>query len=321
VINQREVNKAELDQRKVPLENLSPFTDFQALNFKDTSELEPLPNEIIGQERAVRAMDFGLRMKHEGYNLFLSGPVGTGKTTYAYAKVSEIAKKDSTPGDVAYVYNFQQPDFPMVLEFNAGEAAVFKKDIEELVQELRTEIKKTFDSEDFEARQAQIRRKFETRINDLWYGMENAALRKGFSVQKSSTGIFTVPIDQEGKPMPREEFLKLPEEKQAEINAQVQDVQAEVNDVLRKIRSLEKDMRKEIANVERETGLYSAGYLINQLKEDYKEYPKVGDYLDNVLEDVIHNLTTSEWMERKKKLQACCCHPKRNKLRSFKSIR
>ena len=178
----------------------------------------------------------------------------------------------------------------MVLEFNAGEAAIFKRDMEELVKELRTELKKIFDSEDYAGRQTQIKRKYEMQINSLWYGMEHAAVRKGFSVQKTSTGIFTVPLDAEGKPMPREEFLKLPEEKQAEINLQAQEVQGEVNDALRKIRALEKEMRLEVNNLERETGLYAAGYLINLMKEDYKEYPKVGEYLDNVLEDVINNL-------------------------------
>jgi len=288
--NRREIDKGKLEQKRVPLSSLTVHTDDEVLDFNDTSELEPLKGGIIGQERAVRAMDFGLRMRHSGYNLFLTGPVGTGKTSYACAKVSEIAKEDPTPGDICYVYNFEQPDFPMVLEFNAGEAAVFKKEMEELVQELRTEIKKSFDSEDYEARQAQIRRKFETQINNLWYGMENSAVKRGFAVQKTSTGIYTVPLDAEGKPMPREDFLKLPEYKQVEINQEVQDVQAEVNDVLRKIRALEKEMRREVTNVERETALYAAGYLINQMKEDYKEYPKVGQYLDQVLEDVIDNL-------------------------------
>lgn len=286
----REINDIKLEQRKVPVGKLTANSFIEGLNFKDTSELKPLKSGIIGQERAVKAMDFGLRVKEAGYNLFLTGPVGTGRTTYAQAKVQEVAKKDGTPGDICYVYNFEQPDFPMVLEFNAGEAAVFKKDMEELVKDLRTEIKKTFDSEDYEARQTQIRRKYDSQINSLWYGMEHVALKMGFTVQKTSTGIFTVPVDAEGKPMPREEFLKLPEERQRELNAQVADVQAEVNDALRKIRALEKTMRTELTELERETGLYSAGYLINQMKEEYSEYPRVGEYLEQVLEDVINNL-------------------------------
>lgn len=286
----REVSKTELEQRRVPLVNLTVSNSYTELNFSDTSELQPLQQGIIGQNRAVKAMDFGLRVKQPGYNLFLTGSVGTGRTSYALCKVKEIAKTDNTPGDVCYVYNFKQPDFPVVVEFNAGEAAVFKREMEELVEDLRTDIKKSFDSDDYEARQTQIRRKFESQINSLWYGMEHYALEKGFTIQKSSTGIFTVPIDDEGKPIAREDFLKLPEERQAELNMQVQDVQAEVNDVLRKIRALEKNMRQEVNNAERETGLYSAGYLINQMKEEYKEYPKVGEYLDEVLEDVINNL-------------------------------
>lgn len=288
--NTREADRAKLEQKKVPLENLTASNIVEFLDFKDTSELQPLHEGIIGQERAERAMDFGLRLKQPGYNLFLTGPAGTGKSSYSYSQVRKVAKKDSTPGDICYVYNFEQPDFPMVLEFNAGEAAVFKKDMEELVRDLRTEIKKTFDSEDYEARQTQIRRKYETQINSLWYGMEHSAINMGFTVQKTSTGIFTVPIDAEGKPMPREDFLKLPEERQKELNAQVEDVQAQVNDALRKIRGLEKLMRKELTGLERETGLYSAGYLIKQMKEEYSEYSRVGEYLDQVLDDVINNL-------------------------------
>jgi lon-related putative ATP-dependent protease len=286
----KEAEKTDLEKRQVPVSNLTATLGCETLNFKDTSELEPLKGGIVGQERAVRAMDFGLRIKHFGYNIYLSGPTGTGKTTYAAAKVKEIAKGEPTPGDICYVYNFEQPDFPQVLEFNAGEAAVFKKEMEELIEDLKTEIKKSFESEEYEARHTQIRRKWETQINTLWYGMENAAMRKGFSVQKTPTGIFTVPLDAEGKTIPREEFLQLPEATQARINSVAQEVQAEINDALRKIRGMEKEMRKELANMERETGLYSAGYLVNQMKEEYKEYPKVGEYLDDVLEDIINNL-------------------------------
>lgn len=290
-MKRKEADKRELEQRQVPVDSLTAVFGCDALNFKDTSELAPLQEGIVGQERAVQAMDFGLRIKHFGYNLYLSGSTGTGKTSYAVSKVREIAKDDPTPGDICYVYNFEQPDFPHVLEFNAGEAAVFKKEMEELIQELKTEIRKSFESDDYEDRHTQIRRKWETQINNLWYGMENAAMKQGFSVQKSSTGIFTVPLDEEGKPIPREDFLKLPEPKQSQINLIAQDVQGEVNDALRKIKVMEKDMRQELDNVERETGLYAAGYLVNQMKEEYKEYPKVADYLDDVLEDIINNLT------------------------------
>lgn len=287
----RQMDSRKFEERKVPAADLTTSSlDHEVLNFKDTSELEPLRGGIVGQERAVKAMDFGLRMKHAGYNLYLAGPVGTGKTSYAVSRVQEIAQGDPTPGDICFVYNFEQPDCPRVLEFGPGEAAVFKREMEELIRDLKTEIKKSFESEDYEARQTQIRRKFETKINTLWYGMENEAMKRGFSVQKSSTGIYTVPLDDQGKPMPREDFLQLPEAKQAEINFAAQGVQSEVNDALRKIRAMEKEMRWELSNAERETGLYSAGYLVNQMKEEYREYPLVGEYLDNVLEDVINNL-------------------------------
>ncbi|NLO90026.1 MAG: AAA family ATPase [Clostridia bacterium] len=286
----KKVEEQKIEERKLSSGNLSAKCDPNIFGFSNTSEISPLPGGVIGQERAVKAMDFGLRVKQAGYNLFLTGPSGTGKTTYAEAKVKEIAEKEETPGDLCYVYNFEQPDRPLSLELKSGQGPIFKSDMEELIQDLKSEIKSRFDSDDYEERRNQIVRKYDAQMSDLWYSMENMAKERGFSVQKTTTGIYTVPTDEDGKPMPKEEFLKLPEEMQKRINAIAQEVQAEVNDSLRKLRHLEKLMRSELRELDRETGLFAAGYLVNLMKDKYKKFPKVVDYLDQVLGDVIENL-------------------------------
>jgi len=286
----KRIDERKIEERKLSSENLTAKCDPNVFGFHNTSEISPLSGGVIGQERAVKAMDFGLKVKQAGYNLFLTGPAGTGKTTYAETKVKEVAEKEKTPGDLCYVYNFEQPDHPLSLELKSGQGPIFKSDMEELIQDLKSEIKSRFDSDDYEERRNLIIRKYDAQMSDLWYSMENMAKERGFSIQKTTTGIFTVPTDEEGKPMPKEDFLKLPEEVQKEINARAQEVQAEVNDILRKLRHVEKLMRSELKKLEREIGLYAAGYLINLMKDKYREFPKVVNYLDQVLEDVIENL-------------------------------
>ncbi|HBT20785.1 MAG TPA: ATP-dependent protease [Peptococcaceae bacterium] len=288
--NLKKIDADKIEKKKLSAEKLAAKCDPNVFEFSNTSEISPLSGGVIGQERAVKAMDFGLKVKQAGYNLFLTGPAGTGKTTYAETKVKEIAEKEETPGDLCYVYNFEQPDHPLSLELKSGQGPIFKSDMQELIQDLKSEIKSRFDSDDYEERRNQIIRKYDAQMSDLWYSMENMAKERGFSIQKTPTGIFTVPTDEEGKPMPKEEFLKLPEDIQKEINARAQEVQAEVNEILRKLRHVEKMMRTELKKLEQETGLYAAGYLINLMKDKYRDFPKVVNYLDQVLEDVIENL-------------------------------
>ena len=119
----------------------------EELSFRTTAEIKPLEG-VIGQERAVKAFDFGLAVKMKGYNIYMAGPSGTGKTTYARNSTEKLAQTEPVPYDWCYVYNFQNPRSPLALRFEPGQGKQFKEDMAELVQLFKTELQKAFRAED-----------------------------------------------------------------------------------------------------------------------------------------------------------------------------
>ncbi|MCS7180301.1 MAG: AAA family ATPase, partial [bacterium] len=132
-----------MEKYEVSVEYLKAKYDLKFLEFNTTAEVPPLEG-IIGQERAKKALEFGLKIKSKGYNIFVSGITGSGRTTSVEQAVKKIAEEGKTPDDWCYVYNFNNPDTPNVLRFPPGKANEFKKDMELLVNELKAELPKTF---------------------------------------------------------------------------------------------------------------------------------------------------------------------------------
>lgn len=129
--------------KKLPSYKLREICDKETFSFKTTEELSPL-EDIIGQERAVRAMEFGLRIDRKGYNIFMTGLTGTGKTSYARSVVRRIAESHPAPEDILYVYNFTKPEKPKTIFLPAGKGSEFCTDMEELLQQIHEDIMRIF---------------------------------------------------------------------------------------------------------------------------------------------------------------------------------
>ena len=160
--------------------------------FETTGDIEPLEN-IIGQERAVKAMDFGLTIKRHGYNIFMTGVTGTGKTSYARSITREIAEKEPIPDDWCYIYNFKTPDEPMALNLPAGKGSIFAEDMDNLLEELKEEIPKVFKTEDYERQKGLIFKQFQETRNTLIEQLNRVAQENGFMLKRSSSGFLSVP--------------------------------------------------------------------------------------------------------------------------------
>ena len=260
-----------------------------SLPFKTTAEIKA-DEVIVGQDRAVRALELGLTLQQPGYNVYIAGPVGTGRTTYARKKVQAVAAAKPVPPDWCYVYNFQQPDQPAALSPPAGAGAKFRKDIDELIEELKDAIRKVFASETFETRRREVVQSFEQRIADIWKELETKARQLGFAIQRSPAGIATVPVGPSGEPITPELFNLLPEEQRNEITRRGRALQEEVGEVLRKVRIIEREARDAMRELEQRAVSSAAAHPITRLKERYADHPKIGAYLDQILADVVEHL-------------------------------
>jgi len=163
------------------------------LQFKTTEEVPPLEG-LLGQERAVRAMEFGLKVKRPGYNIFMTGLTGTGKTSYARSMVQTAAAQEPTPDDWCYVYNFENPEQPIALNLPAGQGAIFSQEMEELVEDLKEAIPKAFDSEDYERQKSIYMKQYQELRSALLDELNRAAQGQGFILRRTSSGFVTIPL-------------------------------------------------------------------------------------------------------------------------------
>lgn len=284
--------------KKLTVEDLCSNCDPSLFEFETTDELEPI-SDIIGQQRAVRAMEFGLKIEKKGYNIFVSGPTGTGKTTYARLAVSKAAKGKPVPDDVLYVYNFSKPEKPIALFLKAGMGYEFTKDMEKLVKEVKREINKVFDDESFEIRKQEVIEVYQKKSAEVFEKLEELAKAEGFIIQRSPQGFITVPL-KEGKPMSQEEFDALSDEERKAIEEKGRSLQPKIDEALRRVRLVDREAREELSKLERKTALSAINPLFEEITAKYAEFEGVVNYLKEVKDDMIKNLSAIRQSSREK---------------------
>jgi lon-related putative ATP-dependent protease len=269
-------------------EKLYKKCDPGIFEFETTEEIISLEG-IIGQERAVRAVEFGLRIKRHGYNTFITGLTGTGKTSYARSVTQEKASGEPVPNDWCYLYNFKNPGEPMVLSLPAGMGSIFVRDVNNLLEELKEEIPKAFDTEEYERQKGNILKEFQETRNALMEKLNRAAQENGFLLKRTSTGFLSVPLV-EGKELSEDEFNQLEQSEREKLDKKSTEIQLKAMEIARRIQNEEKAMKDCFRELEQKTGLHAAGHLIDEVKEKYSDFPRVINYLDEFKDDVLANL-------------------------------
>lgn len=177
-----------LDRHRLPASLLAPTVDPTRLGFADTSQVEPL-EETIGQERAVEALEFGLQMKSPGFNVFVSGPVGTGKGTLVRQMVQRLAQTAPSPPDWCFVHNFQDASRPACLSFPAGEGASFKRDMGTFIEGLRRDIPASFEGKKYLDAKARIIEETEGKKKSLFHDLTILCHQRGFVFEETPGGV------------------------------------------------------------------------------------------------------------------------------------
>ncbi|MEQ9620183.1 MAG: ATP-binding protein [Deltaproteobacteria bacterium] len=262
--------------------------DLSPLNFNTTEDLEPC-TEFIGQKRAVDAINFGLGMEFGEYNIFLVGPTGVGKTTTIENILSKVAGEEPTPNDWCYVYNFQDSNESKAIELPTGKGKLFKKDMDDFLQVLKTDIPRAFESKDFEDEKQNIMNEFQKRKNELFEQLQKKAAGENIQVQFSPTGIITIPLI-EGKPVTQENYNALDDKTKEEIKARKEKIDNEVADALKASRKLESEAGEKLKELEKRVALFSVRDLIENLREKYKIYPEIIDHLDQLQKHILENI-------------------------------
>jgi lon-related putative ATP-dependent protease len=257
--------------------------------FNTTDEL-PDVKETIGQEKALHALDFGLSLDSAGFNIFILGEHGTGKMTTVKSFLSRKAMNEPVPQDWCYVYNFKDPDTPVAISLNPGDAVVFQKNMEELIKILKVEIPKVFESKEYEKQKNKIVEESQKKQKEIFSSLEDEAQDKGFAVRKTVSGLIIIPVKKTGEPLTEEDYELLDERTRKKIDEIGKTLQEKLNDVVRVARESEKMVKEAIGRLEKEAALSAVGHLIDELKNKYKEHEKITIYLEDIKENILENL-------------------------------
>lgn len=276
--------------REVPVKELRATVDPESLPFENTASLDPPKERILGQERASDAIKFGMGMKTDGYHIFIAGPPKAGLTYTARVYLEEQAKKEPTPPDCCYVYNFKEPDKPKSLSLAAGLGKELKKDMEEFINALQTEIPEVFESEDYSAKDREVHQQFEQFRRKTIDGLTKLAKEEGFILQVSQVGMVLVPATEEGQPMTQEQMAQLSEEQKQGLREKSDELQEKMKAAIQKIREAEAEFKEKHNKLKGEIALYVVGQHMEGYLEKYKEEPQVTEYLKMVQEDILENV-------------------------------
>ena len=260
----------------------------QIFQFETTEELEPI-HTGIGQDRGISALEFGIQIDVKGYNLYLEGPGGVGKTMYTKNYLKQIAKKKKVPNDWCYIYNFDNPNEPISVSLPAGQGKEFKESMDGFIKEIKKDIKKTFNADDFEKEKALIKKEFEEKRALLMENLNEKASKYNFQVKSAQNGIYMMPIVN-GKTIEEEEFDKLDEKTKQEYEEKSVIVQEEIMNVIGQIKEIERASDRRISEWQSNIALMTVNVHINYLKSKYKRNKKINKFLNDVKQDVLKNI-------------------------------
>jgi lon-related putative ATP-dependent protease len=255
---------------------------------KTTQELAPLL-EIIGQERAVRALKFGFGIRDQGFNIYVAGYPGTGRKTAVKNFVEDCASVEPVPADWCYVNNFSDQYQPDAIQLPAGKGRKFQNDVKNLIESIRTALPKAFESDDYAARREATIRVLEKQRKEVIDKLNAKAQEEGFIIQSTPIGLLLIPVVN-GKPVKEEELLSLPQSTRDLIQEKRGRLESELRNTMRQFRDMERKIREEIKKLNREVALYAIGNLVEDLIEKYRALPEITAYLKATQNDILDNI-------------------------------
>ncbi|CFX78357.1 Ribosomal protein S5 domain 2-type fold, subgroup [Syntrophomonas zehnderi OL-4] len=276
------------DKCKVKAKDLNTKCDPSIFKFASTAEVKPLKG-IIGQDRAVHSLEFGLDMENEGYNIYLSGAFGTGKTTLARDMLEKKARRRKVPPDWCYVYNFKQPDCPQALELPPGLGKELKEDLAESMDLLIKQMVKSFESHEYDFKKSSILNSFVEETNQMYLKLEEESRTYGFTISRNANGVTSIPL-KNGEVLSQDDFMAMSEDERQEILKRSAFVQEKINESFRQYKELEKSVKEKIKALEQETAREITLPYFTKLLKKYGKFPAVKDYLQDMQQDVLNNL-------------------------------
>ena len=256
--------------------------------FKSTKNVPPL-EEVIGQERAVRAVEFGLNMKSSGYNIFVTGREGTGKSTIVKDLVQRHAQGLASPCDWCLVNNFHDQFCPRPVAVSAGKAGVFKKQMSRLISDLKTRLPKALAAESYQEQVGRLKEKYGLRQRQIFTALDKTAESLGLHIEKTQSGFKTIAL-MDNKPLTQEQFQELTADQQQHIQKNIVQLQGDIESAVRQSAELSQALEVDLEKQTAEVTLFVVKGRIDTLKRSYGDWPDVIEFLSDVQQDIVENV-------------------------------
>ncbi|MEE9542751.1 MAG: ATP-binding protein, partial [Thermodesulfobacteriota bacterium] len=269
-------------------EDLRWFIDEKTLSFKTTADIKPL-EQIIGQERAIKSLEFGLNLSDSGYNIYVLGESGTGKITAIKSMLNEKAANEPVPDDWCYIFDFDEPDKPKALNLPSGTGIELKSDMELMIATIKRDIPKVFDSKDYEQHRDEILDGQQERTKDIFHKLELIVEERGFILKKGPGGLAVLPA-KNGKALSQEDYDALSAQEKNKIDDDTKFLQNKLSDTIREARKIEKETKERVAALDLEMVQYLINPLMAGITAKYEKLPKIIEYLNRVKQDIFLNL-------------------------------
>ena len=266
-------------------------------NFVTTEELER-NYDGIGQERGIASLKFGLNVDVNGYNLYLEGPSGVGKTMYTKNYLNKISKMKKAPLDWCYVYNFENPNEPVAISFAAGQGQEFRDCMDKFIKDIKAELKTTFNNKDFEKEKNVIVQKYQEKRGKLLEDLNTQSAKYGFQVKASDTGIYMMPV-YNGNVIKEEDFDKLDDNIKQEYESKSGIVQELIMQSIAKIKEIEQESDKKVNEWQSSIATLSIEGHITLVKSKFKRNKKINKFLDGIKKDILKNISKFIGEEKK----------------------
>jgi lon-related putative ATP-dependent protease len=259
----------------------------EPLECRTSGELAPLEG-IIGQDRALRALNLGLGIEEKGFNVYVAGPPGTGKTTAVRNFLEAIAKKRPASPDWCYVNNFRNSYEPLYIRLPAGRAKALRKDLDNFIEEAKRSVPRALQSDEFQSKREELIKAAEGRRNKILSDLGEEAERSGFSIQATPLGVSLIPVIN-GKLISDEELASMPDHVKREMDQKRANLEGKFGDAMKRVASLDKETRSALRKLSSDAIQYAIGFLMDALQKSYEDTPEVVNYLKDVRADILEN--------------------------------
>lgn len=272
----------------LPAEQLYAPCSLELIPYQSTAEVTQAV-DVVGQERALAALEFGTGVRRDGYNLFILGTSGAGRHGVVRRFLEQRAAGQPTPADWCYVHNFDQPHRPRALRFAPGQGRRFCEAMTQLVEDLQGSIPGAFEGDEYQARRRVVEQEFKDRHEQAIDEIRERARAKDVALITTPGGFAFAPLAA-GEVMSPAAFHKLPEETRKRIEADIEQLEQELGERLRRLPQWQKEARRRIRELDRDVALGIVQPAFAELKADFVDTPGVAEYLDAACHDVVDNV-------------------------------